>query len=106
VEFYDDQAVELYDLGADIQETRNVAAQHPGRVAEMRSSLAAWRAGVNAQGNRPNPNFNPAKYRELYVETDPSRFDPLQADSAQWDEIWRWRKGMNGVLSLPAKGKP
>ncbi len=98
VEFYDDNTVELYHLANDIAETKNVAARNPGRVARMRAALATWRLQINAQTNRPNPNFDPARFRELYVDVDPSRFDPAQASPAEWEKMWQWRKGMNAVL--------
>ncbi|MGD0094452.1 MAG: sulfatase [Planctomycetota bacterium] len=99
VEYYDDDAVELYDLSSDAPEKHNLAAQQPERVASMRAALAAWRKDVKAQSNTPNPNFDPAKYRELYVDVDASRFEPALADQAQWARIWAWRKGMNAVLA-------
>jgi arylsulfatase A len=106
VAFYDSEAIELYDLTTDIRETRNVAAQNPERVTQMRAALAAWRKEVNAQENRPNPDFVPAKYRELYVDEDPSRFDPLRANQAEWEKIWTWRKSMNAVVPKAQKAKP
>ena len=33
---------ELYDVEADPDEARNVAAQHPDTVAALRTSLDAW----------------------------------------------------------------
>ncbi|HEY5910135.1 MAG TPA: hypothetical protein VJA21_05975, partial [Verrucomicrobiae bacterium] len=57
-----------------------------------------WRKSVNAQENRPNPNFEEAKYRALYEDVDASRFDPAKADSTQWETMWAWRKAMNAVL--------
>ena len=36
----------LFDVSADIGEQRDVAAEHPERVAQMRRALAAWRADV------------------------------------------------------------
>jgi len=104
VEYYDDEVVELYDLRNDVRETQNVAAQQPARVAKMRGALAAWRNGVNAQRNTPNPNFVAAKYQELYVDVDASRFEPGQADWTQWEKMWGWRKAMNAVL--PRTGQP
>lgn len=98
VEYYDDGAVELYDLAKDIHEATNVFRQHPDRVATMRSALAAWCKSVNAQTNQPNPNFDPVKYRELYVDIDAGRFDPAQAAKAQWDAMANWRKRMNAAL--------
>ena len=103
VEYYDDTTVELYDLASDIRETRNVAATNATRVREMRSVLAKWRNNVNAQSNEANPNFNPDKFRELYFDIDPSRFDPAEADQAGWEKMWSWRKTMNAVVS-PAAG--
>ena len=106
VEFYDDQMLELYDLSSDIRQTQNVAAQQPDRVAKMHAALAAWRKSVNAQGNTPNPSFDEAKYGELYVDVDASRFEPVKADQAQWQKMWAWRKAMNAVLPPAKKPKP
>jgi arylsulfatase A len=103
VEYYDGDGVELYDLGHDRRERQNLAAQHPERVAAMRAALAAWRRQVNAQGNRPNPDFDPGRFRELYVEVDASRFEPVEADQARWEQIWAWRKEMEAVLPKAAK---
>jgi hypothetical protein len=44
--------------------------------------------------------------RELYVDVDASQFKPDQADQAQWEAMWRWRKAMDAVQSLNAKAKP
>src|SRR5262249_53829334 len=78
VEFYDTEKDELYDLSSDLGERRDLAASQPERVTQMRATLAAWRQGVNAQENRPNPNFDLARYRELYVDVDASRFEPTK----------------------------
>jgi hypothetical protein len=100
VEFYDEEKAELYDLGADLGQRVELAARNPGRVGQMRAALAAWRRSVNAQENRPNPNFDPEKYRQLYIDVDASRFEPDKAGQTQWETMWRWRKTMNAVLSL------
>ena len=100
VEYYDDDQVELYDLSADISESVNVATEQSDRVVKMRAALAAWRTSVNAQTNRPNPNFDPAKYRALYRDVDASRFDPATADQAQWEIMWAWRKQMDAVVNV------
>ena len=98
VEYYDANTVELYDLGVDIGERQNLAAQNPDRVATMRAALAAWRREVHAQSNRPNPDYDRAKFRELYVDVDASQFDPATATQAQWEKMWAWRKAMNAVV--------
>jgi len=106
VEYYDDEAAELYDLARDISEKDNVAAQNPDRVTSMRAALAAWRKEVNAQANTPNPNYDPARRAPLYIDVDASRFDPALADKTQWERIWAWRKGMNAALAPPKSAKP
>ena len=103
VEFYDEEKVELYNLSADASETRNVAAQEPARVATMCAALAAWRKGINAQENTPNPEFDQAQFRELYIDVDASRFDPLEASRADWEKMWQWRKFMDSVPRVAKK---
>ena len=95
VEYYDEPAVELYDLAADIGESTNLAPRQPERVAKLRASLADWLTKVNAQSNQPNPGYDPAKYRERYIDTDPSQFNPAEADQAEWKKMWHWRQLMN-----------
>ena len=65
IEFFEDGAVELYDLSQDSAETKNVADQQPQIARELRSNLAAWRKGVGAQLPLPNPSYDPARASEL-----------------------------------------
>ena len=101
VEFYDEDKAELYNLRSDISEKHDLAAQHPELVTALRTALAAWRKDNEAQGNRPNPDVVPEKYRKLYEEVDASRFDPATATDAQWEQIHKWRKGMDSVRVVP-----
>ena len=64
VELYEDDRVELYDLRADIGETRNLATAMPERVDELRRKLRDWRESVGAQMPTSNPSADPAKYHE------------------------------------------
>jgi arylsulfatase A len=99
VQYYDDDAAdELYNLAADIEEKNNLAAKHPERVATLRRALADWRQAMNAQSNRPNPEFDPARYRALYQDFNSSRFDPARASEAEWAAVQEWRKGMNSAV--------
>ena len=106
VEYYDQEQVELYDLRQDIGETQDLAAAQPERVSSMRVALAAWRREVKAQSNTPNPDFDPLKYRQLYVDVDASRFAPAPADQARWETMWQWRKQMNRAVAGAERGKP
>jgi arylsulfatase A-like enzyme len=98
VEYYDEDRAELYDLSQDIGETHDLAAAHPDRVHRMRAALATWRERIAAQSTRPNPDFDPSKFRELYQDLDASRFNPVAAEPAEWEKIWQWRRQMNAVV--------
>jgi arylsulfatase A len=98
VKYYDEPRLELYDLTADIGERDDVAPQNPGRVARMNARFEGWLESVGAQTNRPNPNFDPAKYRQLYIDVDASRFDPATASPAEHQRMQTWRKAMDAAL--------
>lgn len=38
--------VELYDLSADIKESKNLASEHPARAAAMKAAIEAWKSEV------------------------------------------------------------
>jgi arylsulfatase A-like enzyme len=107
VEYYDaDDAPELYNLFVDLGEKNNIAAKNPDRVRTMRAALANWRTSMSAQSNTPNPDFVPERYREIYVDTDISRFAPAQATEANWTAVQDWRKLMNAAVRPAAKSRP
>ncbi len=61
IEFYEDDHVELYDLGADIGEKNDLARSRPADVRRLRKQLADWRRSVGAQMPTPNPAYVPPR---------------------------------------------
>jgi arylsulfatase A-like enzyme len=59
IEFFEDGAVELYNLKDDPGETNDLAARLPERARELRRKLADYRQAVNAQMPTPNPDYKP-----------------------------------------------
>ena len=59
IEWYEDGALELYNIPQDISERSNLAAKHPEKVAALRAKLVAWRKDVGAVMPTPNPNYDP-----------------------------------------------
>lgn len=57
LEYFEDGRLELYHLGRDPSETRNLAAEEPAVALRMHERLRAWRAAVNAQTPSPNPDW-------------------------------------------------
>lgn len=55
IEWYEDGAVELFNLRKDPSETRNVAADMPEKVRELSAKLKVWRTEVAAVMPTPNP---------------------------------------------------
>jgi arylsulfatase A-like enzyme len=100
---YDTNEPELYNLASDPDEKRNVATKHPERAKETREQLNQWIASVNAQTNTPNPDFNPALFRQLYEEVDVTQHIPTKAGPRVHATLLKWRKQMNGVLPKAKK---
>ncbi len=48
--FIEGERARLFDLDADIGETRDLAAKHPERVAAMKAAFGAWCENVDADG--------------------------------------------------------
>lgn len=55
IEHLEDQRLELYHLDDDPSETRDLAADHPATVSDLRQRLHAWRASVGAAMPSPHP---------------------------------------------------
>ena len=100
VERYDDGKVELFDVSADVGETRDVSAAEPATVQSLRAQLRAWLVAVGAQENTANPAFRPELFKELYVDFDPTRFDPLRATDADWKAVALWRQRMDAATRM------
>ena len=64
LEFYEDGRTELYDLRADIGETRDLAEAMPRKARELAEKLRSWRDSVNAQMPTMNPQADGARYRD------------------------------------------
>jgi arylsulfatase A-like enzyme len=60
IEFYEDGALELYNLREDPGERRNLVLKEPKRAAELHEKLKRWRSSVNAAMPVPNPKYDPA----------------------------------------------
>ncbi|MCP4642047.1 MAG: sulfatase [bacterium] len=64
IEFFEDGALELYNLKDDIGEAHNLASEMPKRAAALQKKLAAWRTSVNAAMPTPNPDYDPLRAHE------------------------------------------
>ena len=59
IEWYEDGALELYNIARDLSEKTNLAAGQPDKAKELHAKLIAWRRGVGALMPTPNPKFDP-----------------------------------------------
>lgn len=103
IEHYEDGRLELFNLANDRSEDHDLAAEEPQRVADMRDKFAAWRKSVGAQGNSPNPDFDPAWHKRLYEDFDPSRLKPATTAALMREKLSAWRAGMDSIVSKNKK---
>ncbi len=61
IEFYEDQRLELFHLGRDPGESKNLAVREKGIAERMRRKLKAWREKNGAIMPIANPAFDPEK---------------------------------------------
>ena len=57
LEYYENNSVQLFNLQKDIGEQNDLAKAMPGKVAELRSLLQAWRKETSARMMKPNPDY-------------------------------------------------
>ncbi len=80
--------IELYHLAGDIGETKNLADEKKGRVADLKRKLAAFRTETLARMPIPNPNHDPEREGEWWsmrtgkpIDSDSrKRFPPTEKD--------------------------
>jgi arylsulfatase A len=59
IEFFEDGALELYNLKKDPGEQTNLALKNPRKAAQLLTELNDWRTSVGAQMPTKNPNHDP-----------------------------------------------
>lgn len=65
IERHEDESLELYDLAADIGESKNLSVMEAEKTSELHEKLIAWRKKAGAQMMTENTNFDPAKALEV-----------------------------------------
>ncbi len=103
IEHYEDGRCELFDLAKDEGEKHDLAAQEPGRVADLRGKLEKWRREVGAQENTANPKYNGKLWRALYQQTDVSQLVADDKAETMATKLADWRKLMNEVVPTAKK---
>ncbi len=65
IEFFEDGRLELYNLGNDLGESKNLAEAEPEKAQALHQKLQAWRKSIHAKMPTPNPDYDPAKADQL-----------------------------------------
>ena len=80
------------------------------RSEALRRRLHQWREQIGAQMPVPNPEFDEALRRRLYVEQDPSRLTAERTATLTQSDWQEWRKAMTAAIQgrrpsvTPAQG--
>jgi hypothetical protein len=61
IHFYETGANHLFDLKADIGESKNLATAKPELATSLAKQLADYLSEVRAEMPKPNPNYDPNK---------------------------------------------
>ena len=90
---------QLFNLKDDISESNNLAPKETSQSSRLKKLHDDWLVSIDAQRNTPNPDFDPALFKKLYVDFDPSR-PILRATAAEMDkDMAAWRSLMNEVVA-------
>jgi arylsulfatase A-like enzyme len=95
---YDTGRVELYNLANDVAEENDVAVENVDRIGRFDELRQAWLKSVDAQMNKSNPDFDPALFKQLYEDFDPSRPPQALTAAAMEENMKAWRQLMNEVV--------
>jgi len=98
IEHYEDGRLELYDLARDPGEAEDQASREAARAKRLQGLLTAWRTSTGAQANTPNPGFDAALHRQLYLDVDMSRFRPPAVGPELRAAVQAWRRRMDGAV--------
>ncbi len=71
IEFYEDRRLELYDLGKDPGERRNLAKVEVKKARELAGKLETWRRSVKASMPTMNPGYDPARADQGLTGVEP-----------------------------------
>lgn len=68
-EYFEDGALELYNLATDLGEKNNVIKSHPMVAAELYGELKAWRESLHAPvPTEPNPKYEPVEAADFLMK--------------------------------------
>lgn len=95
---YEDGSHELYNLGADPGETRDIANVRPVIAQGLRRQFDDWLKAVDAQTNEPNPAFDKELHRTLYRDTDVSTLKPKATAALTAEPLRAWRKAIDEAV--------
>jgi arylsulfatase A len=87
IEFYEHGRRELYNLRADLSESRNLAEEQPDTVRQLAERLDAWRRAVGAQMMRPNPDYVPNPQAADGTVTLPARTADVQGVQLRYEPL-------------------
>jgi arylsulfatase A-like enzyme len=101
VEDFEDGRLELFNTVDDPGETTDRSAAEPGRVADLRGRLEAWRRDVGAKGMTANPRFDPLAWRACHAEIDVSRLPAAATAAEMVPGLAEWRAAMDDDAAGP-----
>jgi arylsulfatase A-like enzyme len=84
--YHEDSRLELYDVGVDIGEQRDVARNQPDVTARLKSELDEWLAETAARLPTPNPKFDTAAFEKQKMRIREQQLPRLEREHANFLE--------------------
>src|SRR5205823_9447621 len=87
LEFYENGRLELYDVKADVSETRNLAEDNKELTERLAGKLSRWQKNVGAQMPKPNPDYRPNLQAEDGSVTLPARAAEIHGVQLRYEPL-------------------
>jgi arylsulfatase A-like enzyme len=101
----------LFDLNSDLGESRNLAGDHPDKVAALDAQIESFLTATDAVQPSPNPRFDPSKYNPSRIGKAELKGKPKPKTDDAGDPLlkgWKMRNGTaavkNGIVTITSKG--
>ncbi|MCU0720004.1 MAG: sulfatase-like hydrolase/transferase, partial [Pirellula sp.] len=95
---HEDDSIGLFDLANDPGEQVDLSEKNAEIASDLTSSLMRWRESVGVQRGEPNPEFDAALHKEIYVDQDPSKLAPGESAKIIGEKWKQWRASMDQVV--------
>lgn len=98
IEHYEDGRFELYNPIGDPGERHDQAEKLRSLAENYRDKFAEWKKSIAAAENRPNPDFDPAAHKAIYLDYDVSQVQFEITATKMAAPLRPWRERLDAAI--------